>query len=276
MFRLPVTAIALLLLGLSHTLAYASVDVPVNIFGTFLRVDPVDTAAPPARIRLADYGIAPGAILHMQALGDFDNGPGGDEFVTQLAVFTSDSILLAPSLQVRLPGALDCGRRGGSGPTCPSGLPTDIVEDFYVDGDSSVAIVPPGATFLWVIPAECYFVDNSDPDHDYAIRLTVLGTADVEEDARRGVALTSPRPNPVAAVARLSFRLSTAGAARANVFALDGRLVRTLYDGDAPAGTHELAWDLRDGRGSRVAAGVYFVRLEAAGVTLRRRVIVAH
>lgn len=274
MIRSTIVALAAALLLASPTAASASVDVPVSAFGTFLRLDPTDSASLPTRIRLADHGIAPGTLLFMQAIGDFDNGPGGDEFTTQIAIFSSDSVLLDPTLQFRVAGALDCGRRGGTGPTCPSGLTTNLVEDFYVDPDSSVAIVPPGAVYLFVMPAECYFVDNSDPDGDYAIRLTTLGTTDVESSAPAGVALSSPWPNPVANVARLSFRLGSAGAARARVYALDGRTVRTLFDGEAEAGAHDLAWDLRDALGASVSAGVYFVRLDAAGETLRRRVIV--
>jgi hypothetical protein len=34
-----------------------------------------------------------------------------------------------------------------------------------------------------------------------------------------------------------------------------------------------LAWDGRDGSGKRAAAGVYFLRAEAAGETLTRKLI---
>ena len=46
-----------------------------------------------------------------------------------------------------------------------------------------------------------------------------------------------------------------------------GRLVRTLVDGARSAGEHVARWDGRDGSGAPAAAGVYFVRLEAAGAT---------
>ena len=259
---------------LSPFVARASVDVPVSIFGTFLRVDPTDLSAPPTMIRLSTYGIAPGALLRLQARGDYDNGPGGDTFTIQLAIFSKDSALADRSLLQRVTGAIDCGRHGASGLTCPSGLPTDIAQDFYVMPDSTDVIVPPGARFLFVMPAECYFVDNSDPDGDYAVRITTLGMTDVGTGHSAPVALSTPWPNPVSNVARFSFRLAAASHASVQVFAVDGARVRTLHEGAAEAGEHALAWDLCDDAGARVQPGVYFVTLDADGRSLRRRLVV--
>ncbi|MBI5171225.1 MAG: T9SS type A sorting domain-containing protein [Candidatus Eisenbacteria bacterium] len=270
----PRFLLLLVALVLAPDAARAAVDVPVGIFGTFLRVDPIDTAAPPTMIRLSTYGIAPGALLRLQARGDYDNGPGGDEFTIQLAIFSKDSALADRSLLARVPGAIDCGRHGQSGLTCPSGLPTDIPQDFYVMPDSTDVIVPPGARFLFVMPAECYFVDNTDPDGDYAIRITTLGMTDVEDFPERPLALSAPWPNPVSKAARFSFRLAESSNAAVHVFAVDGARVRALHDGPAEAGEHALTWDLRDETGSRVKPGVYFVRLESRDHTLRRRLVV--
>ena len=41
---------------------------------------------------------------------------------------------------------------------------------------------------------------------------------------------------------------------------LEARHVRTLHRGPVAAGGASFEWDGRDGHGSRVAAGVYFVR----------------
>lgn len=274
MFRSRLVVLAVAVCFAWPATSIASVDVPVSVFGTFLRVDPTDTAAHTTRIRLADHGIAPGALLLLQAIGDFDNGPGGDEFVTQIAIFSSDSVLLDPTLLTRVSGALDCGRRGGTGPTCPSGLPTNIVEDFYVRGDSTMAIVPPGAAYLFVMPAECYFMDNSDPDADYAIRITTVGTTGVGVGAPRALGLSTPWPNPSSRSARLSFRLPAPSRASVQVFGIDGARVRTLHEGRVEAGEHPLTWDLRDEAGTRVEPGIYFVRLEAGGQALRHRLVV--
>jgi hypothetical protein len=60
---------------------------------------------------------------------------------------------------------------------------------------------------------------------------------------------------------------------RLDVYAVDGRLVRSLQRGVQPAGEHRLDWDARDGGGRSLARGVYWVRLEAGPSVLSRRVL---
>ena len=48
------------------------------------------------------------------------------------------------------------------------------------------------------------------------------------------------------------------------VFDAAGRKVRTLFNGQQPAGEHLLTWDLVGGSG-RVGAGLYFVTLDFDG-----------
>ncbi len=74
-------------------------------------------------------------------------------------------------------------------------------------------------------------------------------------------------PDPCSGPARIRFALSDAAPARITVFDVAGRCVRTLHEGIAAAGSHELIWDGRAGSGARVAPGIYFLRLESpAGV----------
>jgi len=80
-------------------------------------------------------------------------------------------------------------------------------------------------------------------------------------------------PNPAPGEAAVAFAVPRASAARLRVYDAAGRLVRTLHDGPAEAGAGLLRWDGRDGRGRAVADGVYFCRLEAAGRTLTRKLL---
>ena len=64
------------------------------------------------------------------------------------------------------------------------------------------------------------------------------------------------------------------GPARVQVFDTRGRRVRSLFEGPVLAGSERLlSWDGRDGFGSLAPAGVFFVRLDAPGVRLGRRLI---
>ena len=94
-----------------------------------------------------------------------------------------------------------------------------------------------------------------------------------EVDAR-GVSLSSPWPNPARAEIRLALRVEVASRVEAGVFDLAGRRVRDLPVA-AGAGERVLSWDLRDDAGIRVAAGIYLVRVQVAGRSWVRRVVVA-
>jgi hypothetical protein len=50
-------------------------------------------------------------------------------------------------------------------------------------------------------------------------------------------------------------------------------LVRTLISGTGDAGPHDIVWDARDDHGMRVAAGVYFYRMNAGGRQSQRKVV---
>jgi flagellar hook assembly protein FlgD len=58
------------------------------------------------------------------------------------------------------------------------------------------------------------------------------------------------------------------------IYDVQGRAVRTLVDGSQTPGRYLFRWDGRTGLGERVAAGVYFYRLEAPGVAATRKIVV--
>jgi hypothetical protein len=68
-------------------------------------------------------------------------------------------------------------------------------------------------------------------------------------------------PNPLNPRADLSFRTTKPGAVRVRIFDLQGRLVGTIADGPAEAGDHVYGIDGRSASGSRLASGVYLVRI---------------
>ena len=71
-------------------------------------------------------------------------------------------------------------------------------------------------------------------------------------------------PNPAPGAAVISYALPTDGRAKLEIYALDGSVIRTLLDGDQPAGRHALQWDGRDDAGQRMASGIYFYQLSAS------------
>jgi hypothetical protein len=72
-------------------------------------------------------------------------------------------------------------------------------------------------------------------------------------------------PSPVHSRSMLSFATSRPGPLTVEMFEITGRRVRVLLDEPfAPAGLHQVPVDLRDGRGGRLSAGMYFYVVRAA------------
>jgi FlgD Ig-like domain len=106
-----------------------------------------------------------------------------------------------------------------------------------------------------------------------------VGIGDEPPVAALRTELGSIKPNPLRAggLGRIAFTLDHSGPARVTVVDLQGRVIKTLFDQNAPAGAHELSWDGTDSAGRPVAGGVYMVALKAASVeTGKKMVILRH
>jgi hypothetical protein len=104
-----------------------------------------------------------------------------------------------------------------------------------------------------------------------ATRMTTVPT----EPVRFRTALASvPNPMTLGSEARIRFSLADPGPATLAVFDLQGRLVKTLFDGGGAEGWNEAAWDGTDGGARPVASGVYFYRLRTRETVIADKMVV--
>jgi hypothetical protein len=82
-----------------------------------------------------------------------------------------------------------------------------------------------------------------------------------------GLSIAGANPAAGAGATSLAVTLPRAETVRVTVTDAAGRTVKVLAERRLPAGRTDIRWDGRDSRGVHAAAGVYFVRLEAGGVT---------
>jgi hypothetical protein len=96
----------------------------------------------------------------------------------------------------------------------------------------------------------------------------------VGDDPGVELALSVPWPSPAQTSTRIAYALPEAGPADVAVFDVSGREVRRVASGWVSAGRGEFVWDLRDGSGRSVSAGLYLVKARLGGRDWTRRVLV--
>ncbi len=112
-----------------------------------------------------------------------------------------------------------------------------------------------------------------------SIQFTVTSLTGVEwtkpaAPAMAGKARVSFAPNPMMTSSTFSLEMPAPGRARLAVYSVTGQLVRTVLDGELPAGRHQARWDGRDNAGRAAAPGVYFFRSTINGIPSSGRVTV--
>jgi len=98
------------------------------------------------------------------------------------------------------------------------------------------------------------------------------------DPGNRGVLPTLTRllptaPNPFLSATVISFALAEEGPVILRIYAVDGRLVRTLVQTVLPAGERNVQWDGRDETGRAVASGAYLLRLETNVTVESQRIV---
>ncbi len=97
-------------------------------------------------------------------------------------------------------------------------------------------------------------------------RLSLTGTAVITVGAGPlSFALHPARPNPFNPRTLIMLDLPGRGECMIEVLDVSGRVVRTLWSGQAGPGTLSLEWDGRDAGGRDVSSGIYFLRAHAEG-----------
>lgn len=88
------------------------------------------------------------------------------------------------------------------------------------------------------------------------------------------LAIRDIRPNPTHGSTTVTLALPRPASARVTAYDVNGRLVRTLWNGPMEAGVRTIAWDGRSDRGGRVPGGIYFIRLESENQLAVRRLAI--
>jgi len=80
-------------------------------------------------------------------------------------------------------------------------------------------------------------------------------------------------PNPIRGAGRIELTLPRPGTGALRVFDVQGRLLRSVFEGRIGEGTHVFSWDGRDETGRRLSSGVYFLNAVGGGEERTVRVV---
>lgn len=118
-------------------------------------------------------------------------------------------------------------------------------------------------------------IENVADFGEYALGVGVSGveSGPGEISAPAFFALLPTCPNPARKAAVIKYQLPGASSVRLGIYNVAGQLVRTLVDGNQPAGVHSARWDGRDDRGREISTGVYLYRLSAGGNTAIQKLV---
>jgi len=107
--------------------------------------------------------------------------------------------------------------------------------------------------------------------HIYVFRDEITGITD-ESSEMRGFDLTIA-PNIFRNRVALKYYLPSLARTTIKIYSSNGRLVRTLYQGNQQPGDYCLHWNGQDNLEARLAPGAYFVRLEIGSRNIIRKLI---
>lgn len=90
----------------------------------------------------------------------------------------------------------------------------------------------------------------------------------------RRLTLYQNHPNPFNMETVFSFQLPEAGQVQLTIFDITGKQTRSLFNGPAFAGYHQISWNGVNDQGEPVPSGVYVYQLQSNGIVQSRKLIV--
>lgn len=159
----------------------------------------------------------------------------------------------------------------GCGTMLIEGISGCGVAPFSIDTTMTAHSLAPGASTPIVVcvtptgsaPANCTItVASNAANGPTTIGVSLDAVTPVQAPLRDALDIVAVVPNPFNPNTAVRFSLPETMAVSAEVWSVTGERVVTLARGAAfPAGESEIRWDGRNGRGQRVASGVYLFRL---------------
>ncbi len=80
-------------------------------------------------------------------------------------------------------------------------------------------------------------------------------------------------PNPFNPTTKINYNVAKTGNVKLNVYNVKGQLVKTLVNSNQNVGMHNVVWNGNDNAGNKVSSGVYFYKMENAGRSEMKKMV---
>ncbi|MCI0698155.1 T9SS type A sorting domain-containing protein [candidate division KSB1 bacterium] len=107
----------------------------------------------------------------------------------------------------------------------------------------------------------------------YALRGTTITSVEEQIALPSDFVLQQNYPNPFNPATTISYELHIASRVNLSIFNVRGEQVATLVNAQQPGGKHVVRWRGIDAEGKSLASGIYWYRLEVAGMTATKKLI---
>lgn len=141
---------------------------------------------------------------------------------------------------------------------------TDPTQLYYTD------TITANGVYRYYITA-AYGLLDSDPSN--VINMLIEGL-DIEENIQTSTQTALHlSPNPFYTTADIQYNVIRAGKVKVDVYNIKGQHIKSILEETKSSGSYQLTWDGKDKAGNKVAPGIYFMRLEADGKALTKKML---
>ncbi|HVP58700.1 MAG TPA: FlgD immunoglobulin-like domain containing protein, partial [bacterium] len=135
------------------------------------------------------------------------------------------------------------------------------------------------AAYTYVPTLGCKANVQGPLDYYYGYAIQPRTNADITEfgaGVTPGTAtlrLAQNAPNPFGRETAIKFTVPTRMKVSLSVYDVSGRMVRSVFDAVADPGEHSAKWDGRDGSGTSVSPGVYFIKMMTPQQSIEKKMV---
>ena len=174
------------------------------------------------------------------------------------AVYEKGSVLLSWRTESETDNARFLIYRDGEVIASIDGAGTSSEPHDYVYADTDVM---PGKCYTYIL-ADVSLANQLTIHNDHALTITIE-----EQVISERFTLGSNYPNPFNPVTLIPFSLNKSGHVNLAIYDINGKLVKTLANGEFTSGEHEIRWNGTNNAGDHVESGMYIARVTVGETT---------